>query len=154
MPNIATVLKAEVARLVRKELRVSTEHLRKAIAAQRSEIAALKRQLADLQRQAKSAAKAVAATPLKAAVAPVADEEVHASGLRFRAAGMASNRKRLGLSAEDFGLLVGATGQSVYAWEQGKSKPRAKNLAAIASLRGAGKRKVYAKLEALKAAED
>jgi hypothetical protein len=32
------------------------------------------------------------------------------------------------LSASDFGLLVGATGQSVYAWEAGKSKPRGSEL--------------------------
>ncbi len=37
------------------------------------------------------------------------------AGLRFRAAGMAANRKRLDLSAADFGVLVGATGQSIYA---------------------------------------
>ena len=64
---------------------------------------------------------------------------------------MASNRKRLNLSAEDFGLLVGATGQSIYAWESGKSKPRPKNLAAIAALRGIGKREVTARLNQLKA---
>lgn len=64
--------------------------------------------------------------------------------------GMAANRKRLGLSAADFGLLVGATGQSVYAWEAGKSKPRGKNLAAIAALRGVGKREVLKRLAAQK----
>jgi DNA-binding transcriptional regulator YiaG len=63
---------------------------------------------------------------------------------------MAANRQRLGLSAADFGLLVGATGQSVYAWEAGKTKPKAESLAAIASLRGIGKREVEAKLASLK----
>jgi transcriptional regulator with XRE-family HTH domain len=64
-----------------------------------------------------------------------------------------SNRKRLGLSAADFGLLVGASGQSVYAWEQGKARPRGKNLAAIAALRGVGKREVVERLAALKSGE-
>jgi DNA-binding transcriptional regulator YiaG len=63
---------------------------------------------------------------------------------------MAANRKRLGLSAADFGLLVGATGQSIYAWETGKAKPRPKALAAIAALRGIGKREVDARLAGLK----
>jgi len=62
---------------------------------------------------------------------------------------MANNRKRLGLSAADFGRLVGATGQSVYAWETGRSKPRGKYLEAIAALRGIGKREVAEKLAAL-----
>ncbi|MDY0748710.1 helix-turn-helix transcriptional regulator [Paucibacter sp. R3-3] len=66
---------------------------------------------------------------------------------------MASNRQRLGLSAADFGLLVGTTGQSIYAWEQGRATPRPKNLAAIAALRGMGKREVAARLEELKASE-
>jgi len=65
---------------------------------------------------------------------------------------MAANRKRLGLSAADFGLLIGASGQSVYAWEAGKTRPNADSLAAIAALRGIGKRAVEARLAALKAA--
>jgi len=153
MPNLATVLKAEIIRLARKELRASTEMLKKAIATQRSEISALKRQLVDLQKQVKVLARAGRASSAGTKPGHSSPEEAGVAGLRFRAAGMASNRKRLGLSAEDFGLLVGATGQSVYAWEQGKSKPRAKSLAAIAELRGAGKREVYAKLEALKTAK-
>lgn len=66
---------------------------------------------------------------------------------------MAANRKRLGLSAADFGLPVGTTGQSIYAWETGKAKPRPQNLAEIAALRGIGKTEVAAKLEALKQAQ-
>ena len=63
---------------------------------------------------------------------------------------MASNRKRLGLSAADFALLVGTTGKSIYAWEAGKSKPGAQSLRAIASLRHIGKREVEARLAELK----
>lgn len=85
----------------------------------------------------------------KAALRASGDDE-DGGQFRFRAAGMASNRKRLGLSAADFGLLVGASGQSVYAWETGKSRPRAQNLAAIAALRGVGKKEVASRLAALK----
>jgi len=46
---------------------------------------------------------------------------------------------------------VGATGQSIYAWEAGKAKPRPQALASIAALRGIGKREVEARLETLKA---
>lgn len=144
MANLATVLKSEVARLARKELRATTEGLRKSISGHRSEISSLKRQVQELERQL----KALTRTAAKVRV----DTKEDASTLRFRAKGMASNRQRLGLSAHDFGLLVGATGQSVYSWEQGKSKPRAKALAAIAELRGLGKREVARRLEALKQA--
>lgn len=148
MPNIATVLKSEIGRLARKELRSETEGLKKTIASQRSDLAALKRRVQDLERALKLVARVAAST--KPPARQGADEDGDGGQFRFRAAGMASNRKRLGLSAADFGLLVGATGQSVYAWETGKSKPRAQNLAAIAALRGIGKREVTRKLAELK----
>lgn len=147
MPNIATVLKAEVTRLAPKELRGETETLRKAVSSQRSELAALRRRVQALEKAVQLLARA-AVSSTRATRAASSDEE--GSQFRFRAAGMASNRKRLGLSAADFGLLVGATGQSVYAWEAGKSRPRAPNLAAIAALRGLGKKEVTKRLVELK----
>ena len=107
--------------------------------------------------QVEKALKALARTASRGAQSPgrsvePAEGGAEAGQFRFRAQGMANNRKRLGLSAEDFGLLVGATGQSVYSWERGKSKPRPKNLVAIAALRGIGKLEVAALLEPLKQA--
>ncbi len=48
MPNIASVLKEEISRIARKEVRVETEALKKASGRYRSEIAALKRQVQQL----------------------------------------------------------------------------------------------------------
>lgn len=152
MPNIAAVLKAEIARVARREVRGEVESLKKSSAAYRSEIAALKKRIQELEKQLKAQARATVRGGHLKATPTGASESDGKEGLRFRAAGMAANRKRLGLSAADFGLLVGATGQSVYAWEQGKSKPRGKNLAAIASLRGVGKREAAQRLAALKPA--
>jgi transcriptional regulator with XRE-family HTH domain len=59
-------------------------------------------------------------------------------------------RKRLGLSAADLGLLLGVSALSVYKWEQGKARPRAKYLEAIADLRGIGKREAAVRLESLR----
>jgi DNA-binding transcriptional regulator YiaG len=69
--------------------------------------------------------------------------------LRFSAKGLASQRRRLGLSAEACGALVGATGQSVYKWESGKIRPRARHLPAIAALRKMGRREAAARLTEL-----
>lgn len=151
MPNVATALKAEISRVARKELRAAVEPLKKVVSAQRAEIAALKRRLQEFEKELKATSRSAARqSATKPASSPTSDDAADGDGLRFRAAGMASNRKRLGLSAHDFGLLVGASGQSVYLWEQGKSKPRAKALAAIAALRGVGRREVAARLGALK----
>lgn len=148
MPNLANILKQEISRLARKEVRQEVEGLRKAVSTYRSEIAALKRQVASLHKGLKTVAREKP-VGLKADRGNAAQTET-AGNLRFRASGLAANRKRLGLSAADFGLLVGATGQSVYLWEQGKSRPNDKSLAAISVLRGAGKREVAARLAVLK----
>lgn len=151
MPNIATALKEEITRLARKELRTEAAELKKSAASHRSEIAALKRRVADLEKALKAVLRQSERAQAKTAASAAADPSDE-NGFRFRAGGLASNRQRLGLSAADFGLLVGTTGQSIYAWEQGRAKPRARNLAAIAALRGLGKKEVAAKLEALKQA--
>lgn len=82
---------------------------------------------------------------LTARAIPVAQES--ASAQRFSAKGLAKNRQRLGLSAADFGTLIGASGQSVYKWEEGKFRPRQKNLAAIAAIRSIGKKEALARLQ-------
>lgn len=153
MPNIASVLKSEISRISRKEGRLEAQAFKKIASSQRAEIAALKRRLQEVERSLKILTKLVARERSKGAVtSSTASEEADAIGLRFRAAGMASNRKRLGLSAEDFGLLIGVSGQSVHSWEAGKTKPRDRSLAAIAALRGIGKREANRRLEALKQA--
>lgn len=144
MPNIALVLKDEITRLARKEIRVHADALKKALAASRAEVAALKKRVQDLERQTVKATR-VSRLPVKAAVAQNGIGGI-GTGLRFRAAGMAANRKRLGLSAADFGTLLGATGQTVYAWESGKTRPSADQLAAIAALRGIGKQEAAERL--------
>jgi DNA-binding transcriptional regulator YiaG len=77
-----------------------------------------------------------------------AKEEDESQGLRFRADGFASLRKKFGVSATQMGLLLGVSNQSVYHWETGKSKPRAAQLQAIAAVRKLGKKEVAQRLAA------
>ncbi len=146
MTNIATLLKSEIARVARKEVRSETAGLKKAVAAYRSEIAALKRRAADLEQQLRRVAKARAATAASEA------DSAPTKTLRFTAKGLATQRRRLGLSAHDCGLLVGTSGQSIYNWEDGKARPRARNLEAIAALRTMGKKQAAQQLAALREA--
>jgi DNA-binding transcriptional regulator YiaG len=138
MPNIASILKSEIARVARKEIRGETLQLKKAVGAYRSQIAALKRRAQALEKQLRGLRKGGA----KAEPAQADDEEM--GSFRFSAKGLASHRKRLGLSAHDCGILLGASGQSVYKWEDGKARPRAKHLPAIAALRTLGKKQAAA----------
>jgi DNA-binding transcriptional regulator YiaG len=146
LPNLASVFKAEIARIARREVKTQVEPLKKQLAASRAEVTSLKRRLSDLEKGAKAKRTERSA---EAAAADTSQSEADRNRFRFRASGLASNRKRLGLSAEQFGKLVGATGQSVYAWEAGKTVPRGKSLAAIASIRGIGKKEVAKRLTEL-----
>lgn len=137
MPNIASLLKAEIVRLARKQVRAETLALKKAVTVYRSDIAALKRRADAVERQLRQAQK-----PTKAD--RVQEPVDNASTLRFSAKGLASHRKRLRLSANDMGLLLGASGQSVYKWESGEARPRAKHMPRIAAVRSLGRKQAAA----------
>jgi DNA-binding transcriptional regulator YiaG len=147
MPNIAALLKSEIARVARKEVRGETVHLKKAVSAYRSDIAALKRRAQALEQQLRRLSKrSTKAEPL----ANGQDVDADGQPFRFSAKGLASHRKRLGLSAHDCGLLLGASGQSIYKWEEGEVRPRAKHMPAIAALRHMGKKEAAARLDELR----
>lgn len=148
MPNIASLLKSEISRVARKEVRTQTQGMKDALGRYRTDIAALKRHVRALEQQLRQAKRGMGRTSPATGVAGEAQEEGERK-LRFSAKGFAEQRKRLGLSAAACGALVGASGQSVYKWEQGKARPRAKHLKAIAALRAMGKREATAKLESL-----
>jgi len=101
MPNIASMLKPEIARVARREVPRETAAFKKALATHRSDIAALKRRAAELERQLRAAARSTAAA------APAANDESIPEGIRFSAKGLAGHRKRLGLSAGDLGPAAG-----------------------------------------------
>ena len=149
MANIASLLKSEIARVARKQARGETLGLKKSVGASRSEIVALKRRVQALESELRRLAKAAARAAPSAAVAD--EDEPAQRALRFSAKGLVSQRKRLGLSAHECGLLVGASGQSIYNWEDGKARPRAKHLPALAALRTMGKKEAAARLAELKA---
>ena len=143
MPNITVVLREEISRLARKEIKNQTEALRKASVEYRKKIAEMKRQISDLERKVKSLEKQ---GPKTAQPRAGEDEE---GIFRFSARGLRSNRKRLGLSASDYGKLIGVTGQTVYKWEQEATRPRRQQVAALAGLRRMGKKEAIARLEEL-----
>ena len=140
MPNFNSILKSEITRLARKEIKAAIEPLRKTNGAYRRDIAELKRQLASLQRDTKLLAR-----PARVERHDAGDKRAS----RFTAKGLKSLRARLGLSASDFGKLVSASGQSIYNWEAEKTSPRATQQAAIAAVRGLGKREAAKRLEAI-----
>ncbi|MFO6419086.1 helix-turn-helix domain-containing protein [Hylemonella sp. W303a] len=138
MADITSLLKSEITRLARKEIRSEVESLKKAVAHYRSDIAKLKRELAAQEKKIVRLGKSKPS--------PVLDSSDESPKLRFRAAGFATLRKKLGLSAVDMGKILDVSLQTVYHWEKGISKPRASQLQRIAEVRKMGKRGAAAKL--------
>jgi len=143
MPNVAVVLRDEIARLARKELRSQTEGLKKASAQYRRDIAALKRQVVELERQVSFLEGLVLKKP------PVSSAANATARVRFTAKGLRAQRKRLGLSAADYAQLVGVSPQSIYNWEREITRPRKEQIAILVALRAMGKREAQVRLRQL-----
>jgi DNA-binding XRE family transcriptional regulator len=140
MPNVLPALNEHVRRLARREIRAETARTKRASSQHRRDIAALKRLIKGLAARVSACEKRGGAPVLAAAAAESSDS------LRFRRDGLKTHRAKLGLSAKDYGKLIGVSGLTVYHWEAGKAKPRRRQLPAIAAIRGLGKREVLARL--------
>jgi DNA-binding transcriptional regulator YiaG len=142
MPNFAAVVKEEIRRLAKREIKAATSSTKGAIAQFRRDIAKLKRVVRGLQKEIASLKsqerKQAGAVPTKG------EEELE--GVRHSARSVKAQRKRLKLSAADFGKLVGVSGLTIYNWELGKARPRKDKLAALVAVRQMGKREAFAKL--------
>jgi DNA-binding XRE family transcriptional regulator len=139
MSTLLPSLNEHISRLARREIRKQTQRTKRASSQHRRDIAAMKRLIKSLASRLATLEKhGGAKTPLIAAASQPAE------GLRFRKDGLKTHRAKLGLSAKDYGKLVGVSGLTIYNWEAGKSKPRRKQLAAIAAVRSLGKREAVA----------
>jgi DNA-binding transcriptional regulator YiaG len=146
MANLAVALKDEIRRLARKVVRQETSAIAKSASRLRRELATLKQRLAAQERKLVSLEK----RDRKQKDRPPADDDEQL-GVRFSARSVKSQRARLGLSAHDYALLVGVSPLTIYNWENGKSRPRASQLASLVAVRGIGKREAVARLKQLRA---
>ena len=140
MTNLNTILNERIARISRKEIKAQTGSTRKAAIRYRSDIAALKSRVAALQ---KTVAFLESQEKKRVASQPVPEE---LGDIRFRADGLRTHRAKLGMSASEYGLLVGVSGQTIYGWESGSSRPRKAQVAKVAAVRGIGKREAQKRL--------
>jgi DNA-binding transcriptional regulator YiaG len=144
MSNIATALKEEIRRLARKEIRAMVGTTQKAVAQYRRDIANLKRLLNSQERNVIDLKRRLA----ERQEAPMAEEN-ELAGVRFSARSVRAQRRRLRLSAADYGKLVGVSGLTIYNWESGKARPRKAQFASIVAIRGIGKREARKRLSDL-----
>ncbi len=140
MSTVLPALNAHIRKQARREVNDQVSKTKKASSQHRRDIAALKRaikslagRIASLERSGPASAPSGGGTEMQ----------------RFRADGLRTHRNKLGLSARDYGRLVGVSGLTIYNWEAGKAKPRQKIMAALSGVRAMGKRDAHRQLEEL-----
>lgn len=146
MPNIAQVLKEEIRRLAKKELKEAVAGIQQESKELKRQIRELRRQIEALERKSRSAirhAEAQRKEEIKAAVEDVDRARISSASVR-------KLRDRLGLTQAQFAQLLGVTGQAVYQWERkdGKLQLRSKTKKALLAARKLGVREVRKLLEA------
>ena len=139
--TIASFLNAHIRKLARRELKGMISDAKKKSAEHRHSIAALKRQMKQMQKEMAGLRKQLPDVPNEPPQQLLAKARLRIDGLK-------AHRQRLGLSAADYGKLLGVSSLTVYNWEAGKSKPRRSLLPRIVSVRGIGKREAMARLGA------
>jgi DNA-binding transcriptional regulator YiaG len=145
MPNIAMVLKDEIRRLAKSEIKANISSTKQAVAQYRRDIAKLKRLIQGQQKEIAF----LKAQERKRLGQPAAKDNGELEGVRHSARSVRAQRRRLGLSREDFGKLVGVSPLTVYYWELGKARPTKARLATLVSVRKMGKREARKKVELL-----
>jgi DNA-binding transcriptional regulator YiaG len=143
MPNVGAILKEEITRLSRKELRRQIAGMKKASALYRRHIAALRQEIGSVEREVSALRTRLTERASQAATATAARPT------RFVAKGLRSHRARLGLSAKAYGRLAGVSAQTIYSWERQTSTPRPGQRASLAAVRRLGKREAHARLESV-----
>ncbi len=145
MSNLMIVMKDEMRRIARKEIKVSISGLKKDRAAQRKAIAALKRQ-AKQDRKTIDALTEAAARQVKQSMPGLQKDA------RITARGVKALRRKLKLSQADFGRLVGVTGITIMKMEkhQGPLNIRKKTRQAYLPIMNIGVKEARLRLEQLK----
>ena len=136
MAKIESIIKSEIQRLAKHEVRSVFLPLRREVWGLKLKLSSLIKNFIVLDRFAKEISKAKSTEP-KLEASP---EEVKASRLTpERISGL---RRKLGISQRELGILTGASLGAVASWEKGKFRPKGEKKAALVALRKIRKRDV------------
>jgi DNA-binding transcriptional regulator YiaG len=147
MGKVEAIIKSEIVRLAKKEVRKPFIPLGRDVRSVKSTVSQLRKTVSNLERYIALHKKQwEKEPPLKAA-----PEEVETSRISPRL--IRSLRNRLGLSQRDLARLAGVTPLAVYQWESGVFKPKKEKKSVLVALRKLGRREAKRLLEERKAAE-
>jgi DNA-binding transcriptional regulator YiaG len=138
VPNVMGVLRSEIRRLARKEMKEAVRELKRQVAAIRRRLASTKKRMTDVERTARKA------VTVRGAVAARKDSRANGTQIRFSPRWVKVHRAKLGMSRRVYSKLIGVSPQTILLWESGKARPRRSALATWRSIRGKGIRELKA----------
>jgi len=142
MGKVEGIIKSEIVRLARREIRKISVPLGRDVGFLKSGVSQLRKTVLTLQRITASQQKELekGKTPLGAT-----PEEVEES--RFSPRLIGSLRRRLGITQKELAILTGVSVGAAHLWEVGQFKPTMKKKAVMVALRKLGRREVRKLLE-------
>jgi len=142
MAKMEAVLRAEINRLARKEIRAAVGPLARSVRGLKRAVTKLTRQVNSLAKVASKAVKARAAEKVTLEAAPAELERARFSGGLIK-----KLRRRLGVTQAELAKLLKVSPSTVAFWEQGRNRPTEANKAPLVALRKLGRREVRRLLE-------
>ena len=142
MGKVETIIKSEIVRLARREMRKNALPLGREVRSLKSKVSQLRKTVLGLQRLAARQGKEMGKEKVHLGAAP---EEVKAS--RFSPRLIRSLRKRLGVTQKELATLANVTVGAIYQWEKGIFDPRGEKKGILVALRKLGRREVKAILK-------
>jgi len=151
MPNIAKVLKDEIARIAKHEAKIAvSQPLQTGIANKKSSVE-IKRRLIQIEKNLKGIMKAMeACRSSQSSQAPAIEPEGKKEWLSGR--GIKALRRKMRISQAQFAMLIGMNPIAVVRWEKQRGKlvfKKSDTLGKILALRGIGVREAQERLKGM-----
>jgi DNA-binding transcriptional regulator YiaG len=142
MGKVEGVIKSEMVRLAKREIRKISVPLGRDVRSMKSTVSQLRKAVSALERIAATQQKVLEKGEMPLEAAP---EEVKVS--RFSPRLIRSLRGHMGITQRELAILTGVTVGAVHLWECGQFKPSEKKKAVMVALRKLGRREVRKLLE-------
>ncbi|RPJ02669.1 MAG: XRE family transcriptional regulator [Deltaproteobacteria bacterium] len=142
MGKFEGMMKEEIVRLARREMKKSFVPLSREVRSMRGVISQLRKTVAGLQRFVTQQEK-----EMKGKKMPLEAPAEEVKKARFSPRLLMSLRKRLGVTQKEMAALTGVTVGAIYQWEKGIFEPRGEKKRVLVALRKLGRREARKILE-------
>jgi DNA-binding transcriptional regulator YiaG len=142
MGKFEGIIKSEIARLAKREIRKTLVPFRRDVRSLKSTVSQIRKAVLFLERLVVQQQK-----ELKKRKMPLEATQEEVKKSRFSPRLVRSLRKKLGISQKELAILSGVTVGAAHLWEKGKFKPKGEKKSVIVALRKLGRRDVRKLLE-------